>query len=626
MSGILAILNQDGRPVDQHLLEGLTQSMAYRGPDAQNSRILDAVGLGHAMLRTTFESERETQPASLEGEIWITADARVDARDELLRELTECGGSDLKSATDPELILHAYRAWGRACPDHLLGDFAFVLWDQPRRRLFCARDHFGVKPLLYARVDDTLIVSNTEDTLRLHPGVSNKLDELTIADHLLFEFTQEPDATAFADIRRLPAAHTLVWEQGALSIARYWSVPREETLRFRNQDDYLGAFHEVIGAAVHDRLRSSKVGLSLSGGLDSTTIAATARRVLARTGEQCELRAFTAAFDLPAPDQERVWAAMAADHLNLPIEYTVGDAYPSRFDLSVQDDALEEQRSLSSEPAFEAHSRRINRHTRILLTGYGADPLNRGSSRSYFDTIKKLEFGHLAADLRRTFQEGKRPPLYVRTLWRHWRRKRGRLRSYPPWINKELESRMDLRARWRLVHGAGGIGWSGHNDISSPYWPILFQGSDPGVTRFPIENRHPFFDLRVVKYMLRVPALPWYLQKLLMRKAMQGLLPEAILARPKAFASTHPNDLALSQKDRKWWIDWLDEVPEVARFIDVGRFMEAVDARDKRGTHDIESLTTVLSLARWLRRELETPQPIHSNSVQLKPGRTTRDQ
>src|SRR6266851_4305018 len=152
MSGIVGIVNPDGAPVDRHLLQQMTEAMAFRGPDAKEIWSQGSVGFGHAMLRTTHESVHERQPASLDGKVWITADARVDARAELITKLESKGQIKAKAATDAELILHAYHVWGEECVEHLLGDFVFAIWDGRRRRLFCARDHFGVKPLYYAQV------------------------------------------------------------------------------------------------------------------------------------------------------------------------------------------------------------------------------------------------------------------------------------------------------------------------------------------------------------------------------------------------------------------------------------------------------------------------------------------
>lgn len=151
MSGIVGIVNLDGALVDRDLLWRMTEHMSYRGPDDQEIWIDRHVGFGHTLLRTTFESETEKQPFSLDGKVWLTADARIDARADLIHELESKGGSDFKSANDAELILHAYHAWGEDCVKHLIGDFAFAIWDGRERRLFCARDQLGVKPFTTLR-------------------------------------------------------------------------------------------------------------------------------------------------------------------------------------------------------------------------------------------------------------------------------------------------------------------------------------------------------------------------------------------------------------------------------------------------------------------------------------------
>jgi asparagine synthase (glutamine-hydrolysing) len=168
VSGIVGILNLDGRPVDRDLLLRMCASLSYRGPDAQEIWSEGPIGFEHAMLQTAGESPGDRQPSSLDGHVWITADARVDGRGDLIRELQGKGRHAARSATDAELILHAYHAWGELCVQHLLGDFAFAIWDGRSRRLICVRDHFGVKPFYYAPTRGCLVFGNTLNCLRLH--------------------------------------------------------------------------------------------------------------------------------------------------------------------------------------------------------------------------------------------------------------------------------------------------------------------------------------------------------------------------------------------------------------------------------------------------------------------------
>src|SRR5439155_12949958 len=177
LSSSVGIINLYGKQVNKKLLRQMTDFMAYRGPNAQHVWMNGHVGFGHTMLQTTFESEREQQPCSLDGKVCITADARVDGRDDLIRHLRSKGREIQSSVTDVELILHTYHVWDDDCVQHLIGDFAFAIWDGRQQRLFCARDHFGIKPFYYARLERCLIFSNTLNSIREHPAVSDALND-----------------------------------------------------------------------------------------------------------------------------------------------------------------------------------------------------------------------------------------------------------------------------------------------------------------------------------------------------------------------------------------------------------------------------------------------------------------
>ena len=193
----------------------------------------------------------------------------------------------MSAATDAELILRAYRVWGEQCVDHLLGDFVFAIWDAPRQRLFCARDQFGVKPFFYAQLGSLFLFSNTLDCIRQHPAVSNKLNDLAIADFLLFDMNQDPATTSFADIQRLPPAHTLTCEAGPRLSSPLLDSFRRSARSFQARPkNTSSASCELLDTAVADRLRTHSVAVFMSGGLDSPTVAASAKRVLSRNGSR----------------------------------------------------------------------------------------------------------------------------------------------------------------------------------------------------------------------------------------------------------------------------------------------------------------------------------------------------
>lgn len=186
MSRFTGIYNLDGKPVAQPLLKQMTDSMAARGPDALHTWLYGPLGFGHTLLKTTWESEHENQPLTFDTKVWITGDIRLDRRDELIDRLTSAGLAPDTNAADVDLLLHAYLAWQENCLEYLSGDFAFILWDNSNRSLFAARDHFGIVPFYYAETGKTLVFSNDIKSLQQHPGISDRLDEHTIGDILLF--------------------------------------------------------------------------------------------------------------------------------------------------------------------------------------------------------------------------------------------------------------------------------------------------------------------------------------------------------------------------------------------------------------------------------------------------------
>jgi asparagine synthase (glutamine-hydrolysing) len=542
MSGICGIANFDAAPVDQRLLSDLTAFMAYRGPDAQDIRVEGSVGFGHAMLRTTIESEHERQPWSLDGKVWITADARIDARDELKRALEGQGRGCPPLATDAELILHAYHAWGKDCVNHLLGDFAFAIWDAPRQELFCARDHFGVKPFFYALLGRRLVFSNTLNCVRRHPAVSTTLDDLAIADFLLFEIFHDPARTAFADIRRLPPAHCMSFSGRGLQTGRYWSLPRDARVQYRDAGDYVERFRELLGAAVADRLRAPRAGVLMSGGLDSAAIAATAFAHMSRQHQAFELRAHTIVYDRLIPDEERHYSGLVARKIGIPIHYVAGDDYR----------LFERYRQLGSffaEPANEPHAaveidlgREAAAHARVMLTGWDGDALLNESPRHYFGVL--LKEGHWGRLLASGFQYAlKERKLVPQSLMRKLNPARPgnspEAPSLPPWLNADFEKRLDLRERWIRFNAPAAAGhpirpYAHRSFTFLTQVSNFFDRYDAGCTRLPLEYRHPLLDLRLIEYSLSLPPFPWCVKKEILRRSMRGLLPEAVRLRPKA--------------------------------------------------------------------------------------------
>jgi asparagine synthase (glutamine-hydrolysing) len=607
MSGIVGIIHADGAPVDQELLERMTTSLSYRGPDAWNTWIAGPAGFGHTLLRTTFESEHEQQPCSLDGQVWITADARIDGRDDLINKLADKKCAVSKTITDVELILHAYHVWGEDCVKHLIGDFAFAIWDGCRQQLFCARDHFGIKPFFYAKLGSLLIFSNTLSCLRIHPDVSSKLNDLFIGDFLVFGYSQESDATAYQDINRLPPAHYLIYTKEKLRIAPYWNLPTDDTIRYRRAESYVEHFQELLSTAVKDRLRTPRLGILMSGGLDSTNIAATACELL-KQEPSFELAAYTTIAERIMHHEEKYYAGLVADTLRIPIHYL-------SVDNDVMFDRWEQPQYQEGEPivsptmaAGNDKFSAIAAYSRVVFVGEGGDPLMRSSAHYVADLLSRFRWLQVFRDTFFCLRiHGRLPPLGIRSRLKQRLGMNSHYRSsYPNWLNPHFEKRFALRTRWEELttpqlpeHPNRPEAYEG---IRGPLWLYMYERCDPGITRLPLEVRYPYFDVRLVKDVLAMPPVPWFINKQLLRTNGRGKLPELVLRRPKTVSPHYPH-YRVSPYCNETRIRQLYALPALAEYIDVGAVPNPTQNWEHRNKFDFDQLRLdfhVLSLAHYL--------------------------
>jgi asparagine synthase (glutamine-hydrolysing) len=575
MSGIVGMAHAGDRPIDRALLERMTSALRFRGPDAHATWVDRAVGFGHTLFATTEEAWSEKQPCTLDGQSWIVADARLDARDELIDALTAHGRAVMTTANDAELLLHAYGAWGDAMVDRLLGDFAFAVWDRQTGRLFCARDQFGVKPFFYAAVGPQIVFSNTLECVRLHPSISDNLNESAIADFLLFYFNQDVSTTVYADIQRLPSAHTLAWDGATLKVRRYWRLAEQESIRYRRQDDYIDHFKSLLTRAVTDRLRTKRVGVLMSGGLDSSSVAATAKAALAAQSAPFDLKAFTIVYDRLLPDRERHYAGLVAGQLGIPIQFHPVDDYPAYHRCTEPDLRTPEPMDEPQMAQYLDLYRAIASSRRVVLTGSDLDTVMHERPITYLAALaRRGAFGRLGADVWRLARaQGGIARIGIRTTLREWFASGRQVApSMPGWINEAFIDRPDIREHVRnrvtRQHDAPPhpLRPRVSRALSSPPWMHLFEGRDPGVTQIPLELRHPFADLRLVHYLLSIPLIPWCDNKMIVRKAMHGILPDAVLSRPKSPLAGDPLPTQLRSTESRW-IGEFRSRPELTRYV-----------------------------------------------------------
>ena len=598
MSGIVAIVHFDGVPVSRRLIDELIDSMSFRGPDGRRARYDDepergriSAALGHTALHSTFESENEIQPMTLDGQVWITADARVDGRTELVDALRTAGSSPANAAPDAELILHAYGLWGEHCVERLIGDFAFIVWDHARQRLFCARDRFGVVPFYYARLRGGLVCSNTLRSIRRHPDVSDDLNEQALFDHLIFGGNQDWDTTNYSDIQRLPPGHTLTASDGNLSIRRYADLADDELpLRYRHAADYVAHFRQLFDRATADRLRTNRAGILMSGGLDSTSVAASAKHVLDKTGAPYDLRAYTWIYTRLLPDDERRYSAMAAQRLGIPVQFLEADE-PTVDPLAGSQNGRRSPLQLVSE------------FGRVMLSGLGGDPALYPDRQYWVRLLGRGHLGRLCGDLAQHVRFcGRLPPFYLRPNVGRWLGRPVWRPPYPTWLRADAATRLGLQDRLAQITDER-LSDRGRTGMISPFWSNLLANRDPDHTGVPVKMRHPFFDLRLIRYLMRIPAVPWFVDKRLLRESVTDALPDAVRLRPKTLLASWPHHAMVMKEGVPAWMEDLAQTPELRRYVDVDALRRALHSPAQMADYEYQAAVRALTLAVWLRRE-----------------------
>ncbi len=616
MSGIVGIYDRNGAPVDRALLQALAHFLSYRGPDWRDTWSSGPIGFGHTMLRTTRESQVERQPASLDGRLFITADARIDCREELRTKLAQKNhGAPSRTASDSDLILHAYVAWGADCVQHLRGDFAFAIWDARKKLLFCARDHFGVKPFYYAEPGELFLFSNTLDCLRQHPDVSERLNDAAIGDFLLFGLNCDVATTTFRDIRRLPAAHAMTITSQGLRIERYWSAPTDGRIRYHRAKDYIEHFQILMQAAVADRTRVEHAGILLSGGLDSGTVAATARELSRSAGGTQDLRAYTVVYESLFRDEEGAYAQETAKFLNIPIQIIPMD-HVQPFE-RWNDPALSMPEPMD-DPCFAGlfdQFRAISTGCRVVLTGEGNDSLMYFRMWPYVkDMVRNREWRRLVAE---TSRHAWIRPSPLPGIWRRAKNlfsKNAPAPEYPRWLAPDFARRLNLPERAKQWSRLAPVSTphpvlpEGHASLSAPHWSQMFELENAGVTHCPVEVRHPFFDLRIVNYLLALPPFPLFFEKKLLREVVAGRLPESIRTRRKSPLAGDP----LMAHFRRRPTDWMEQrtwSDEIVPYVDT-----SVLAALRSETHwaNVDGSVRPLCLNFWLQSARRVRYNLHA--------------
>ena len=547
MSGITGIVNFGGQPVSSALLAKMTDQVAYRGPHGVSYLTQEGVGLGHLALHSTPESEFEKQPlVHPETGVILVADARVDNRNDLLHSLSLSGEVE-KPVTDADIIMAAYLRWGREAAKSIIGDFAFLLWDPRKQGVYAARDPMGIRNLHFAFTGRTLLVASEAQQILQYPTISNELNESAVIEWAIGHVTS--GYCMFKDINVLQAGSCLWADADGYQVEQFWDVDPSISIRYKNNSDYAEHFIEVLSNAVEVRLRtrSKVVGAELSGGMDSTTVVALAKRILDKRGSS--IKAVSYQFPNTPICDETDYIQSVANHLSIETYFLNGETqgvleYPIGNKHTLESPWIRDIPLMDHECLFLREQ-----GAEVLLTGCGGDEvatgggsllryrLWQGDFRVLIDLIRYCKQYQLsiANTAYRAFIEPYFPNCLDRVLRALLRKNVRNKRACPSWISSSASERLNLLERYysplKRKQFRNMASQEMYNNLVDSTTRSAYGAYELMAAHYGLEVRHPFLDQNVIEFCFAVPVSLWnqrLYSKWLLRYATKSLLPDDI--------------------------------------------------------------------------------------------------
>ncbi len=555
MCGIAGIIAADRLHADERVrLTLMRDVLAHRGPDDAGIHVDEVAGLAHRRL-SIVDLTAGHQPLANEDEtIWIAYNGEIYNHQDIRAEL-ESAGHRYRTHSDTETIVHAYEEWGDECVHRFRGMFAFAIWDGPRRRLLLARDRLGIKPLYWCRAGDRLLFASEIKGILESGLVRREANESVLAEVLTTRYTSD-EQTLFKNIYRLLPGHTLVFEGGRVQTRQYWDVPTGRPADQTTFDEQVVRFRSLLEESVRLRLMSDvPLGMFLSGGIDSSAIAALMARMIDRP-----LQTFSVAFrDRAFSELEyarTVARAIGADAHEVVIDER--DFFGALPRLVWHED--EPIAHPSSIPLYFV-SRLARDHVKVVLTGEGSDELLAGYGkypRALLNWRAGAAYSAVMPDAFSTWIRERVVPHVPGRIGRYASRsflgmshtpeaaffdnfagiRSSRLASLvQPAVLGRSRPPFDASRRWldRPAAGTPLLNRVLYADLKS-YLVELLMKQDQMSMAASIESRVPIIDHKLVEFAAMLPPdskLRGFTTKRLLRAAVRDLLPAEILTRKK---------------------------------------------------------------------------------------------
>jgi len=572
------------------------------------------------------------------GPLIVTADVRLDNRDELLAAL----GWPRPSVNIPDarILLGCYERWGTDCSGHLLGDFAFSIWDPRQQIVFCARDHLGIRPFYYMALDGLFAFASEIKALLTLPWVPHTLNTTRVIDYLM-QMGEDPEATFYADILRLPPAHSLTVDaDGRMRKTRYWMLDELREIRYESDAQYSDTFRELFHDAVKCRLRDAHpIASMLSGGFDSSSITCVARDELATSSDQ-HLKTFSLVFDDIPVSNERRYIEAVLDEGSLEPYYVRGDRIPPLRDLDEMLGHLDEPFITPNLFLYwELYRQAQGAGVRTMLDGFMGDNVVSHGRRYLTELAAAGRWRQLAREVRaenrarsisswQTYayllSQYVALPLLLEPLTRAW----ASLTSPPlpatpqsRYVNAGFAAEIDwiekARAFGKDLPRTPKSARAEHlQDLRSGCYSHVYEVIAKASSAFNLSVRLPFTDRRLVEYCLAVPARQKYRNgrtRVYARRGLHNDLPEMIRRRySKRYLGEvlRRGVLDLDRDEVRSLV--MGRLPIAAEFVNVEAVQEAFqNLGDNSGQGAMAFVSCVwpaLILTRWLERNEENGQ------------------
>lgn len=572
MCGIAGLCRLDGSPLPGEALasvKAMTDKMAYRGPDGEGQWLEGPVCFGHRRLSIIDVAGGAQPMSSPDGSLHVVFNGEIYGFAGLRREL-EARGAVFRSNSDTAVLLAAYEIWGESCLERIKGMFAFAIWDAARRRLFCARDHFGKKPFFYSIQNGIFAFASELSSLALlgggslFPGFSFNLDPRAVMRYLAYEYAPTPQ-TMYAEALCLEPAHWLRLENGALSTGSYWDLPVPQTRAPAPEEELARELRRLMGEAVATRMISDvPLGVFLSGGIDSTIVAG-----LMAERSQRPIKTFSIGFREASYD-ESAYARIAARAYGSEHHERILSAVECASELPGIAGAMDTPMADASCAPTWLLSALARENVTVSLGGDGADELWAGYEHyigfrmaQTYNRLPRWLRASLIEPLVRLLPESSayiNPRLAVETFLRgaaspDWLRVQTMLTSIGPEMQKTILSPEWLAAHgsflkperlfaptraqyehWQPEDAAQPLARAFHVYARQYMLDDILVKVDRCSMLHSLEVRAPFLDRDVAEFVARLPLdckLRGFRRKYLLKKAFAKLLPPEILKRNK---------------------------------------------------------------------------------------------